>query len=79
MVEASAASAFDAHFIYKELYVAYTLINTGSLLEEPGLIKRISSIFSEESIPIMYTTTYNNNYLLVPKAFEARADRLVEL
>ena len=64
-------------FNFKEEYIAYTLLNTGSLMDEPGLVKKTATIFDHHKIPIMYTTTYNNNYLFIPKEYEEKVDKLV--
>lgn len=64
-------------FDNKETYIAYILSDTGSLLEESGLIKKISTVFSNYNIPIMYTTTHNNNYLFIPKKYEGQTDKII--
>ena len=63
---------------FKEEYIAYTLLNTGSLMDEPGLVKKIATIFDFHEIPIMYSTTFNNNYLFIPKEYEDKVDDLVK-
>lgn len=68
---------FD-NYNFKEEYIAYTLLNTGSLMDEPGLVKRTATIFDHHKIPIMYTTTFNNNYLFIPKEYEEKVDELVK-
>lgn len=76
IIEKSLDNFTDYNF--KEEYVAYTLLNTGSLLDEPGLVKKTATIFDHHKIPIMYKTTYNNNYLFIPKEFEEKVDNLVK-
>lgn len=61
------------------IYIAYTLLNVGSFLEESGLITSVAKAFTEREIPIMYTTTCNNNYLLIPESFEEKANELLSL
>ena len=61
---------------YCEIYIAYRAINTGSLMEVAGLVKHMSTLFSNQNIPIMYLTTYNNDYVLVPVEYEQQADKL---
>ena len=64
---------------YRETYVVYTGINTGPFVEQAGLVKQLSSVFSDKGIPIMYITTYNNDYVMVPIEFEEQADNLIYL
>ncbi|QKF94490.1 ACt domain-containing protein [Fadolivirus algeromassiliense] len=67
----------DEYHIYKERYICYILLNTGSFVEESGLLKKISTFFAQYDIPILYITTVNNNYLFIPKCYEEKADALV--
>ena len=63
----------------KSEHTAYTLLNVGSFLEESGLITSVATQFTENHIPIMYTTTFNNNYVLVPTEYEEKADKILNL
>jgi hypothetical protein len=59
------------------------LLDTGSFLEESGLLKRVSTYFSEYEIPIMYITTFNNNYIFIPIEYDDKVsiilkDKLVQ-
>ena len=65
-------------FDNKETYIAYILSDTGPLMEESGLLQKISAVFSNYNIPIMYTTTHNNNYLFVPKKYEKQTDGIIK-
>lgn len=69
---------FTDNYIYKEIYVGYVLLDTGSFMEESGLLKKISTHFSQFEIPILYITTVNNNYLLIPKKYEEKTDQLLK-
>ena len=64
---------------YRQTYIAYNLINTKTLLDESGLVKKIATMLDEQEIPIMYTTTFNNNYLFVPIEYEEKTDRLLNI
>jgi len=66
------------NYDYREEYIAYNLLNIGSLMEESGLIKKITTILNHYNIPIMYLTSFNNNYLFVPKNYEEITDQLVK-
>lgn len=68
---------FIDSYIYKEIYIGYVLLDTGSFMEESGLLKKISTHFAQFEIPILYITTVNNNYLLVPKKYEEITDKLL--
>lgn len=69
---------FMDSYLYKETYVGYVLLDTGSFMEESGLLKRISTHFAQFEIPILYITTVNNNYLLVPKKYEGITNQLLK-
>lgn len=62
-----------------EKYACYQLINTGSFVEESGLVNMISSKLKEEEIPILYITTSNSNFLLVPEEHVERTDKLLNI
>ena len=64
---------------HRDVWVAYRLIETGSLMEESGLVNKISELFKQYEIPIMYMTTYNNNYVMVPKKYEEKVSSIVTL
>lgn len=49
-----------------DLYICYQLMNTGSFVEESGLVNMISSKLKDNGIPILYLTTSNSNFLLLP-------------
>lgn len=68
---------FTDNYIYKESYIGYVLLDTGSFMEESGLLKKISTHFAQFEIPILYITTVNNNYLLIPKKYEEKTDQLI--
>lgn len=69
---------FNDNCLYKEVYTGYVLLDTGSFMEESGLLKKISTHFAQFEIPILYITTVNNNYLLVPKKYEDKTDQLLK-
>ncbi|ARF12233.1 ACT domain protein [Klosneuvirus KNV1] len=76
IIDKSLDCFIDSYF-YKETYVGYVLLDTGSFMEESGLLKKISTHFAQFEIPILYITTVNNNYLLVPKKYEEKTDQLI--
>ena len=51
-------------------YHAFSLLQIGSFKDEPGLVKKIATLFADNGIPILYTTTYNNNYVFVPEKYK---------
>ncbi|QKF94653.1 CASTOR ACT domain-containing protein [Fadolivirus algeromassiliense] len=69
----------DSNKLYKEEYLLYKSMNTGSLIEEAGLVERIASIFSDQQIPIMFITSFNNDYVFVPKEYQEKADKLLNI
>jgi hypothetical protein len=60
-----------------EKYVCYQLINTGSFLDESGLVNMISAKLKKNEIPILYLTTSNSNFLLVPEEHVDVTDNLL--
>jgi hypothetical protein len=64
---------------FRGRYVAYRGLNTGSFMEEAGLVSKLSTVFSSMGVPIMYITTYNNDYILVPVEFENITDSMINL
>jgi hypothetical protein len=76
----------DAYTNYKNIftdqryddrsYINIQLINTSMYLTDIGLVSKISKIFAESEIPILYITTLQNNFILVEKSFY---DRTLEL
>lgn len=62
-----------------EKYICYQLTNTGSFLEESGLVNMISSKLKEEEIPILYITTSNSNFLLIPEEYSEKTDKLLNI
>jgi hypothetical protein len=42
-----------------------------------GIVSRLSRLFSENEIPIMYINSYNNNYILYPDIFKTTIDTLI--
>ena len=42
---------FNEEFFYKEKYVGYVLLDTNSFIEESGLLKKISTFFSQWEVP----------------------------
>lgn len=69
----------DTNKIYREEYVLYRSLNTGSFIEEAGLVKKIASLFSENNVPIMFITSFNNDYVFVPKEYEEKVDVLLNI
>jgi hypothetical protein len=65
--------------MYDEKYMLYKSSNTGSLIEESGLVNKISALFSENEIPIMYITSFNSDFIFVPIGFKNKVDRLLEV
>ncbi|ARF09489.1 ACT domain protein [Indivirus ILV1] len=60
-------------------YICYQLVNTGSFLEESGLVSMISTKLSEHEIPILYITTSNSNYLFIPNEFQEKTDKILNI
>ena len=52
----------------KRYYCAY-ILNTYEFLDDTGLVQKLSSLFAEAKIPILYITTYNNNFILFDEEF----------
>lgn len=52
----------------KRYYCAY-ITNTYGMLDDTGLVRKLSTDFAEAKIPILYITTYNNNFILFDEDF----------
>ena len=79
LIDEKLADKFNIKNNYKEIYSCYQLINTGSFLEESGLVNMISAKLKENDIPILYLTTSNSNFLLVPEEYVEVADKLLNI
>lgn len=73
------APHFTCYKDKQEIYIAYKLMNTGSLMEEAGLVKKTSTLFTDNGIPILYMTTWNNNYVLVPVEHSKMVDQMINV
>ena len=47
-----------------QFYNCIQITNTNEFLNESGFVKKISSIFSQKNIPILYITTLKSNFIL---------------
>ena len=52
----------------KRYYCAY-ITNTYEQLDDTGLVQKLSNLFADAKIPILYITTYNNNFILFDEDF----------
>ena len=50
--------------VYMKKYNIIQLMNTGEYINDTGMVARISTLFSDKNIPILYLTTLDNNYIL---------------
>jgi len=48
-----------------DIYKGYILQNTMDYLELAGLVSKVSKYFADKNIPILYTTSYNNDYIFI--------------
>ena len=69
----------DNHFIpYTKQYYCACITNTYEYLDDTGLVQKISTMFSKENIPILYITTYNNNFVLFSLEYYNDAIRILD-
>jgi len=61
----------------KKYYCAY-IMNTYELLDDTGLVQKLSSIFSTANIPILYITTFNNNFILFDEEYHYQSVELLD-
>lgn len=50
-------------------YSCACIQNTHEYIDDTGIVKQLSTIFGEEGIPILYITTFNNNFILFDHDF----------
>ena len=60
-----------------QIYNCIQISNTNEFLNESGFVKRISSIFSNESIPILYITTLKSNFILFDKSYSSKIEEII--
>jgi len=57
--------------IDRNIYNVYQVFNTdGSDIEYIGIVNKISSIFKEKELPILYINSFNNNFILVSDEYD---------
>eukprot|EP01095_Lingulamoeba_sp_RSL-Kostka_P000685 TRINITY_DN10969_c0_g1_i1.p1 TRINITY_DN10969_c0_g1~~TRINITY_DN10969_c0_g1_i1.p1 ORF type:complete len:139 (+),score=36.38 TRINITY_DN10969_c0_g1_i1:49-465(+) len=59
-------------------YFAFRLLESNNFIDESGVVKKVSTLLAEDSIPILYMTTFNNNYVLVQIEYKERAINILE-
>ena len=47
-------------------------------INEHGIVYRLSKIFYEKNIPILYVNSYNNNYIIIPTSAIKELDEWIE-
>jgi len=60
-------------------YVALRIVETNGFMEQAGLISRMANIFAELEIPILYITSYNNNYILLEEEYMDKAQKNITI
>lgn len=78
-IDSDLCSFMNTKMYYDENYVGYRLIDTGTFMDESGLVNLISSKLNEHKIPILYITTCNSNYLFVPEEHEDESDKVLKI
>lgn len=78
-LDSELCSFMNTKMYYDENYIGYRLINTGTFMDESGLVNLISSKLNEHKIPILYITTCNSNYLFVPEEHEEQTDKILKI
>lgn len=58
-------------------HVCYKISNLCDLMDESGCINTLTSIFTQQKIPILYLTAFNNDNILIPIEYETEADKLL--
>jgi len=54
------------------------ILNTNELMNDTGIVQKISSLFGKHNIPILYITTYNNNFVLFSTEFYEQSISLLK-
>lgn len=60
-----------------QIYNCIQITNTNEYLNESGFVKRISSIFSNENIPILYITTLKSNFILFENKYSSDVRNII--
>jgi hypothetical protein len=55
----------DLDLVYAKPYMQIQIINTDQYIDDVGMVAKISSIFSDNQISILYITTCQSNYIFV--------------
>lgn len=58
-------------------YYCACILNTHEYIDDTGLVKKLSTIFGEENIPILYITTFNNNFILFEASYYDRSVQIL--
>lgn len=67
-------SFFDRKDI--EIYRCLQVTNTMDFLNESGLVQRMSFIFSQQNVPILYITTMKSNFILFENKFLEQVEKI---
>jgi hypothetical protein len=61
-----------------EVYQCLQITNTTEYLNESGLVNRISYIFSQQNVPILYITTLTSNFVLFEEQFTEQVNQIIQ-
>jgi len=59
-------------------YCILRIYQSENAISEYGVVYRLSKHFFEKRIPILYSNSYNNNYIFVPKKHLSELDDWIE-
>ena len=57
------------HTGLREFYHIIQIMNTQDIINDTGIVAKISDIFSKSNISILYLTTLENNFILFEEDF----------
>lgn len=75
-----AKSIEDYSFLQRthDEYCILRIYQSANAINEYGVVYRLSKHFFEKRIPILYSNSYNNNYIFVPKKHLNELDDWIE-
>jgi len=70
---------FESHILIKKYHIVQ-IMNTHDFINDTGIVSKISLLFSEKNISILYLTTLENNFILFEEeSYEESINILSEL
>ncbi len=63
---------------YTNKYHCAYILNTNEFMDDTGIVQKISTLFGQHKIPILYITTYNNNFVLFSSEYYNQSVELLK-